>query len=113
MSKDNIVDGVDYGPLAQLIGKWQGDKGLDIAPEPDDEERNAYFETITFEAIGTTTNAESQRLAGLYYHQLVTRSRDKKPLQSNGLLVMGCWKQCDYALIHYSSWSVCISRWRA
>ncbi len=82
MSKDSIIDGIDYGPLAQLIGKWQGDKGLDIAPEPDDEERNAYFETITFEAIGTTSNAESQTLAGLYYHQLVTRSRDKKPLHN-------------------------------
>ena len=26
---------VDYGPLALLLGTWEGDKGLDISPEPD------------------------------------------------------------------------------
>ena len=31
---------VDYGPLAGLIGSWSGDKGTDIAPDPDGTETN-------------------------------------------------------------------------
>ena len=30
----------DYGPLQGLIGEWAGDKRIDVAPEPDDTERN-------------------------------------------------------------------------
>jgi hypothetical protein len=64
---------VDYGPLTGLIGVWKGDKGMDVSPEPDGEEHTSYFETITFEAIGTVTNAESQTLAALHYRQVVRR----------------------------------------
>lgn len=67
---------VDYGPLTSLIGVWSGDKGLDIAPEPDGAEHNPYFETITYAAIGDVTNAESQVLSALHYHQLVSRKSD-------------------------------------
>ena len=31
---------VDYGPLSVLIGTWQGDKGIDIAPKPEEDENN-------------------------------------------------------------------------
>lgn len=64
---------VDYGPLAPLIGTWYGDRGLDVAPEPDGREETPYFETLTFVPIGTVTNAEQQLLAGLRYHQSVSR----------------------------------------
>ena len=64
---------VDYGPLAGLIGVWQGDKGMDVSPEPDGQEDTPYFETITFEAGGDVTNAESQTLAIVPYHQVVSR----------------------------------------
>ncbi|EQA38579.1 PF08768 domain protein [Leptospira inadai serovar Lyme str. 10] len=67
-----------YGPLSALIGHWQGDKGLDISPLPVGQEVNPYFESISFEPIGLTTNAESQILAGLYYRQLVSRKSDSK-----------------------------------
>jgi hypothetical protein len=30
---NQIIDGIDYGPLAQLLGKWVGDKGIDKAPD--------------------------------------------------------------------------------
>ena len=50
-----IIDGIDYGPLAALIGTWKGDKGVDRAPESDGEERNPFYETITFEAAGDVT----------------------------------------------------------
>lgn len=64
---------VDYGPLECLIGVWEGDKGLDVAPERDGAEHNPYFETITYTAIGDVTNAESQVLSALHYHQIVSR----------------------------------------
>ncbi len=64
---------VDYGPLAVLIGTWEGAKGIDIAPEPDGTEENPYYETIVFEAAGDVTNAESQTLAIVRYHQVVRR----------------------------------------
>ena len=45
---------IDYGPLQGLIGDWQGDKGLDVAPEPDGAENNPYYETVVFTAIGVS-----------------------------------------------------------
>ena len=71
------IEEIDYGPLTSLIGVWQGDKGLDIAPEPDGSEQSAYYETITFCPVGHVTNAETQVLAALHYRQIVKR-------QSNG-----------------------------
>ena len=73
MSEHTVIEGIDYGPLAALIGVWQGDKGVDRAPEPDGEERNPYYETISFEAAGDVTNAEQQTLSVVRYHQVVSR----------------------------------------
>jgi len=67
---------VDYGPLSNLIGVWYGDKGLDIAPEPDGTEENPYYETITFSEGGSLKNAQSQELAVLHYRRIVTRKSD-------------------------------------
>lgn len=64
---------IDYGPLAELIGVWEGDKGLDIAPDPDGIENNPYYETLSFTTIGDVTNAETQVLAVLHYRQIVKR----------------------------------------
>ncbi len=65
---------INYGPLAQLIGTWKGNQGTDIAPEPNGEENNPYFETITYEAIGDVSNAKAQTLAVLHYKQIVQRA---------------------------------------
>ncbi|MCZ6571374.1 MAG: heme-binding beta-barrel domain-containing protein [Deltaproteobacteria bacterium] len=70
--------GIDYGPLAALIGTWQGDKGTDVSPEPDGTEENPYYETIVFEAAGDVTNAEAQTLAIVRYHQVVTRKSNNE-----------------------------------
>lgn len=45
-----------FGPLAALIGEWKGDKGMDIAPEPDGEVFHHqtgywYFERKTGEIL--------------------------------------------------------------
>lgn len=73
MSDHTSIEGINYGPLAALIGVWKGDKGVDKAPEPDGEERNPYYETITFEPAGDVTNAEKQTLSVVRYHQVVSR----------------------------------------
>ncbi|MBX9765987.1 MAG: heme-binding beta-barrel domain-containing protein [Bdellovibrionales bacterium] len=55
------------GPLAPLIGIWEGDKGDDIAPSDDRQtENNKYRERMVFEAIGPINNHE-QCLYGLKY----------------------------------------------
>jgi len=69
---------INYGPLQQLIGTWKGNQGTDIAPEPNGEENNPYFETITYEAIGDVSNAETQTLAVLHYTQIVSRKENNE-----------------------------------
>jgi len=69
---------VDYGPLTGLLGEWRGDKGMDVAPEPDGAEENPYYETITYEGVGVVTNAESQDLTAVRYNQVVSRKSDAK-----------------------------------
>lgn len=78
MSSSTTIDGVDYGPLYALIGRWAGDKGVDKAPEPDGEERNLYYETLLFEACGDVENAHEQVLAVVRYHQVVSRKSNDK-----------------------------------
>ncbi len=57
----------NYGPLASLIGTWEGIKGDDIAPGDDrGTENNKYKERMTFEPIGMVNNHE-QTLYGLKY----------------------------------------------
>ncbi len=71
-----VIDGLDYGPIACLVGEWKGDRGMDISPDQDEDdgiERNPYYETIVFEAIGDAENANEQVLAVVRYHQKVYR----------------------------------------
>lgn len=76
MTESNDTPTPDWGPLAALIGTWKGDKGLDLAPEPDGTEESPYFETIVFEAVGDVENAETQKLATVRYLQIVRRKSD-------------------------------------
>ena len=76
---DKMEDIVDYGPLEALIGTWEGDKGMDIAPESDGtEEHNPYYEVIEIIEGGDLENANVQTLSMVSYHQLVTRKSDGK-----------------------------------
>ncbi len=57
----------NLGPLASLVGIWEGDKGDDIAPSDDrGTENNKYRERITFESMGPIQNHE-QNLHVLRY----------------------------------------------
>lgn len=78
MTNTTIIDGIDYGPLAALIGKWEGDKGIDVAPDPEGTETNPYYETVVFEAGGDLTNANEQKLVIVPYVQIVSRKSDRK-----------------------------------
>lgn len=84
---NTLIDGVDYGPLAHLIGTWKGDKGVDIAPEPDGTERSPYYETLTVTPFGTVDNAESQTLSVVRYHQTVSRKSNDEVFHDQ----MGYW----------------------
>ena len=75
---DPVYEDSNYGPLACLPGVWTGDSGNDVAPEPDGDEINPYYEILTFEAAGDVTNAEEQTLAVVRYHQLVSRKTTGK-----------------------------------
>ncbi|TQV88142.1 heme-binding beta-barrel domain-containing protein [Aliikangiella coralliicola] len=80
-SNANLKD-IDYGPLKQLIGVWEGGKGVDVAPEDDGEETNFYQETLTFEPARDLDNAEEQCLVVLKYHQVVIRKSDGKMIHN-------------------------------
>ena len=69
----STVDETNYGPLSELIGSWYGNKGKDIAPEPNATEANSYYEHITFTGLGETENAQSQLLSVVFYTQEVRR----------------------------------------
>ncbi len=72
-----IIDGIDFGPIACLIGSWKGEKGMDISPEKSGEsEASAFTETLTFSVVGDVTNAGTQKLAVISYHQEVFRADD-------------------------------------
>lgn len=85
-----VIDGLDYGPLAGLVGEWKGDRGLDVAPDKDEDdgvERNPFYETISFDAIGDAENAKEQVLAVVRYHQKVYRKSNDKQFHDQ----LGYW----------------------
>ncbi len=72
------MNDVDYGPLEKLIGRWEGDKGMDVSPEPDGTEENPYYEVIEMQAGGDLSNAERQKLAVVKYTRLVWRKSTRE-----------------------------------
>ncbi|VAW63034.1 hypothetical protein MNBD_GAMMA08-404, partial [hydrothermal vent metagenome] len=77
---NSVIDGVDYGPLAQLLGKWVGNKGKDNAPDADaNPDKTDFTDEIVFTVSGPAENAEEQELVSIKYHHVV-RKRD------NGLI---------------------------
>jgi len=89
---------IDYGPLQLLIGRWEGNKGTDLAPEPEGEESTAYYETLIFEDAGTVTNAEQQILAVLRYHQQVNRLSDDKAIHDE--IGYWMWDDAEQIIMH-------------
>jgi hypothetical protein len=65
MATNELKD--QLGPLADLIGIWEGDKGDDVAPSDDrGTENNKYRERLSFDHVGPIQNHE-QNLHVLRY----------------------------------------------
>ncbi len=110
MDNPHIIDGIDYGPLAGLIGKWKGDKGVDRAPAATGgEERSPFYETLLFEACGDVDNANEQVLSIVRYHQVVHRKSNDKVFHNesgywswdakNGILMQALTIPRGFALV--------------
>ncbi len=59
-------DWKNLGPLAPLMGEWEGGEGVDVAPEGDGEKRTQFRERICFDPMGPVENGP-QVLYGLRY----------------------------------------------
>jgi len=71
---NTVIDEVDYGPLAQLIGKWIGNKGLDKAPDANaNPDESAFTDEMVFTTAGPAENAEEQQLVAIKYHHVVRK----------------------------------------
>jgi hypothetical protein len=73
----------DGNPLSRLIGTWEGDAGIDIAPgrlnlpQPAGTPVSSpYYERIEFSEGAGATNASVQDLVTIRYHQMVFRKSD-------------------------------------
>lgn len=76
-----------FGPLAKLIGRWEGAKGDDTAPGDDRGiEKNRYRELFDFKAFGPANNHE-QTLYGLNYSRTAWRLGEDAPFHEQ----IGYW----------------------
>ncbi|MEZ9244217.1 heme-binding beta-barrel domain-containing protein [Vibrio lentus] len=81
----NTINGMDFGPLAKLVGTWKSVEtgGVDISPGQEGTDVGAggpavtpFYEVMTFEVAADATNASDQYLVALYYKQEVFRKTD-------------------------------------
>jgi len=71
---NTVINGVDYGPLAKLVGKWVGNKGLDRAPDATaNPDETLFSDEIDFTVAGPAENAEEQNLVSIKYHHVVRK----------------------------------------
>ncbi|UIF88206.1 heme-binding beta-barrel domain-containing protein [Cupriavidus sp. UYPR2.512] len=75
----------EFNLLSRLIGTWEGDKGMDIAPAQKKTglptgaaASNPYFEKIVISDGPSVTNASDQNLVSVSYHQQVFRKSDSQ-----------------------------------
>jgi len=71
---NTVIDDVDYGPLAQLIGRWVGNKGLDNAPDANaNPDKTTFSDEMVFTVAGPAENAEEQKLVSIKYRHVVRK----------------------------------------
>lgn len=76
------------GPLAALVGTWEGEGGLDVSyhHEHDEIRDTVYRERITFSAFGPVDNG-TQCLYGLDYRMAAWRGDEEDPFHTE----VGYW----------------------
>jgi hypothetical protein len=85
MSDEDLIK--NLGPLAPLVGVWEGSKGVDVAPSPSrGSEQTPFRERIVFEAMDMIDNHE-QELYGLRYSTIAYRIGDEDPFHEE----LGYW----------------------
>ncbi|OBT16936.1 hypothetical protein A9264_09400 [Vibrio sp. UCD-FRSSP16_10] len=82
---NTVIDGLDFGPLAQFVGTWKSVEtgGVDISPAQEGTPQGKggpavtpFYEVMTFEVAADAVNASEQTLVALYYKQEVFRKAD-------------------------------------
>ncbi len=70
---NSIIDGVDYGPLALLFGRWTGINGRNSAPDAAGNTKvSSYTDELSFELAGGVHNAGEQYLVALEYRHIAS-----------------------------------------
>ena len=73
------IDGVDYGPLNALVGRWVGVRGVDVAPDAQgQQDRTEFVDEMEFVHSGPAENAEEQQLVSVRYHHVVRKKENGK-----------------------------------
>ncbi|MBL4910270.1 MAG: FABP family protein [Alteromonadaceae bacterium] len=83
-AQNTIVNGLDFGPLAPLVGTWKTSaSSIDVSPGRINSSVgkggpavSPFYEIRTFEVAADATNASEQYLVALYYKQEVFRKSD-------------------------------------
>ena len=78
----------EWGPLAGLIGEWEGEGGLDTAFSHSQNKvlGTPYLEKVTFKPFGPVDNG-SQHLYGLDYKTAMWRGSEENPFHTE----VGYW----------------------
>jgi hypothetical protein len=83
-----MTDTSAWGPLAGLIGEWEGSEGLDISYHNAHGQvrETKYRERVTLDAFGPVANG-SQQLYGLDYRMAAWRENEPNPFHTE----VGYW----------------------
>ena len=78
----------DLGPLAALVGAWEGDQGLDVAFQHSKGEigETPYRERMMFSPFGPVDNG-TQALFGLDYRTAAWRVGEDEPFHTEVVIV--------------------------
>ena len=84
----SMTDTRSWGPLAALIGEWEGSEGLDISYHNAHGQvrETPYRERVTLEPFGPVANG-SQQLYGLDYRMAAWRLNEENPFHTE----VGYW----------------------
>ncbi len=96
MQLQATFDPACLGPLSQLIGSWEGEKGQDISETNAVPVEKHYRESITFEPVGPIRNGKHE-LYGLRYTTQAWPDGEKTPFHTE--LGYWLWSPEDHQIV--------------